>query len=493
MLYVGFPVTEADALLRDAMKSVVVAKTGNMFVIGTRDEERGVYILSRGGKRDGENIWEVKGADGRPIVQEIVRKAMAAESGSSIFTTYPWIEPGDAQPRNMLAVASYYDSRGWVVGTSCYEDDILDTQKTLITFTDELLGMVKGVLAQIGNAIRGVAGTVVCLTLLSIAAGAWIGRGICRPLAETVRILESSDLSTRLPIRSNDEVGQMAAAVNRMLETISVTIRQIAQNALSLASSSEQLTSASRTLGSNAEGTAAQAGAVAAACEEVSCNIGTVATGVEEMTASIREIAKNSNEAAQVASGAVKMAATASEIIAKLGQSSAEIGEVVKAITAVAQQTNLLALNATIEAARAGEAGKGFAVVANEVKELAKETAKATEEIGTKIGAIQSHTKDAVEAITQISVIIQKINDIQNSNAGSVEEQSATTNEMSRNAAEAARGGQEIAQNISGVAQTAGVTTTIAAETLQASQQLARLSSQLSQLVGQYKLEAKPS
>ncbi len=170
-----------------------------------------------------------------------------------------------------------------------------------------------------------------------------------------------------------------------------------------------------------------------AATEQVNRNLQTVATGAEEMSATIKEIAKNASEAARVASEAVKSAATTNATVSKLGDSSVEIGQVIKVITSIAQQTNLLALNATIEAARAGEAGKGFAVVANEVKELAKQTAKATEDISQKINAIQGDTKSAVDAIGNISGIINQINDISNTIATAVEEQSATTNEMSRN------------------------------------------------------------
>jgi methyl-accepting chemotaxis protein len=165
-------------------------------------------------------------------------------------------------------------------------------------------------------------------------------------------------------------------------------------------------------MSSNAEETSAQSHAVSAASEQVSKSTQTVATGIEEMDASIREIAKNASDAARVATTAVKVAEATNAKIAKLGESSLEIGNVIKVITSIAQQTNLLALNATIEAARAGEAGKGFAVVANEVKELAKETAKATEEISLKIAAIQSDTQGAVEAIDQISTVINQINDI---------------------------------------------------------------------------------
>ena len=205
------------------------------------------------------------------------------------------------------------------------------------------------------------------------------------------------------------------------------------------------------------------------------------------MTSSIKEIAKNSSEAVNIANSAVKISSDADNTVSKLAQSSMEIGEIIKVITSIAEQTNLLSLNATIEAARAGESGKGFAVVANEVKELAKETAKATKDIASKIEAIQADAKNAVDAIGQISMTIEKINDIQGSNAGAVEEQSATTNEMSRNVSDAAKGSQEIAQNISGVAQAAAGTSSAAGDALQAAQDLAKLSSELQNLIARFK------
>jgi methyl-accepting chemotaxis protein len=181
-------------------------------------------------------------------------------------------------------------------------------------------------------------------------------------------------------------------------------------------------------------------------------NVASVASAAEQMQASIREIAKNANESARVAKHAVSVAQTTNETVKKLGESSQEIGNVIKVITSIAQQTNLLALNATIEAARAGEAGKGFAVVANEVKELAKQTAKATEEISQKIQAIQADTHGAVKAIEEIGAIINQINDIANSIASAVEEQTVTTNEIGRSVQEASKGVGEIAKNIAGVA-----------------------------------------
>jgi len=265
------------------------------------------------------------------------------------------------------------------------------------------------------------------------------------------------------------------------------TMEIVSQNSQALSSASEELSATSQQMVSNAEETSTQAGVVSAAAEQVSKNVQTVATATEEMSASIREIAKNAQDAAKVASTAVKAAETTNATITKLGESSAEIGKVIKVITSIAQQTNLLALNATIEAARAGEAGKGFAVVANEVKELAKETAKATEDISQKIEAIQGDTKSAVLAIAEIGTIINKINDYQNTIASAVEEQTATTNEITRNVSEASKGSTEIAQNIIGVAEAAKSTSLGASDTQKASCELSRMASELQEVVSSSK------
>jgi methyl-accepting chemotaxis protein len=259
--------------------------------------------------------------------------------------------------------------------------------------------------------------------------------------------------------------------------------KQIDGTAQTLAASSEELTAVSTQMSANAEETSAQANVVAAAAEEVSKNIETVATAAEEMSASIKEISSNTTEAAKIAGDAVRVAESTNATMSKLEKSSAEIGQVIKVITSIAQQTNLLALNATIEAARAGEAGKGFAVVANEVKELAKQTAKATEDIGQRIETIQGDTRGAVDAIGKISGIIAQINDIQNTIAGAVEEQTATTNEIVRNVAEAAKGSSDIAQNISGVAQAAQSTSQGAGDARKASTELSELAGSLKALL----------
>ena len=264
-------------------------------------------------------------------------------------------------------------------------------------------------------------------------------------------------------------------------------VHGIADNTTSLAGASEELTSVSQQMSSNAEQTTAQANVVSSAAEQVSQNAQTVSSGVENITASIREISESANEAARVASESVRVASAANDRITKLGQSSSEIGEVIKVITSIAEQTNLLALNATIEAARAGEAGKGFAVVANEVKELAHETGRATEDIRQKIDAIQDDTGEAVEAIGKIGTIINKISDFQNTIASAVEQQTSTTCEISRNVSEAAIGSAEIAQNITQVVSAAESTAEGAGNMQMSALELARMAADLRSLVEQYR------
>jgi methyl-accepting chemotaxis protein len=335
---------------------------------------------------------------------------------------------------------------------------------------------------------------LVTLLAACVAVALVIRSTVIKPLMGVKGVLQKladGDLTHRVDVDSSDEVGQMAGALNVTVERIAEVVKAIGEESVNVANASEEFSAVSQQISANSEETSAQANTVSTATEQVNRGLQTVATATEQMSASIREIAKNATEAAKVADNAMKTAQETNVIVAKLGESSAEIGQVIKVITSIAQKTDLLALNATVEAARAGEVGAGFAVVANEVKELAKQTAAATEDISGKIEKIQGDAKGAVEAIGQISGVIGQVNNISGTIATAVEEQSATTTEMSRSVAEAARGAGEVAHNIQGVAEAAQSTSHGATDSQKAARSLAEMSTHLRGLVDRFKLEGQ--
>ncbi|GEA85872.1 MAG: methyl-accepting chemotaxis protein [Cellulomonas sp.] len=339
-------------------------------------------------------------------------------------------------------------------------------------------------LAVVGG--TGIAAVVVLLL------AAFLTRSITRPInALTGRLREiadgDGDLTQRVDSARDDEVGALATVFNRFVENIATLVRQIGETAATSSAAAQELSVIAADMTGQSVDAANQATAAAAAAEQISSNVQVVAAAGEEMGVSIQEIARSASSASEAGRTAVSSTDQANVSISRLGESSAAIGGVVTLINTIAQQTNLLALNATIEAARAGEAGKGFAVVAGEVKELAQQTAQATEEITSRITQIQSDVDLAVAAIETTTQVIARVNDHQGSIAGAVEQQSATTSSMAANVAEAAVGATSIADNVRSIAENAKFTVGNIDQVRSSADELARNSQHLDELVGRFK------
>ncbi|MBN2448158.1 MAG: methyl-accepting chemotaxis protein [Phycisphaerae bacterium] len=325
--------------------------------------------------------------------------------------------------------------------------------------------------------------------LTAIGFATWIGRSIrgsVRKVSFAVQGLAACDLTRSANIDSRDELGVMGRDLDQAITAVADTVSDLAGTATALSTAALQLSKVSDELNTGAGEASGRAGSAANAAEQISSNVQSVAAGSEQMTASIREIATTSTQAAQVASESMEIARTTSAQISELGQASTEIGDVVKLITSIAEQTNLLALNATIEAARAGEAGKGFAVVASEVKDLAQETARATEDITVKILAIQQRSAGASTAIARIEQVIGQISDYSTTIASAVEEQSATTNEMARSISDAARSSGQVQASFAAVSEVTEATSDAARSSKEAADDLSALAVKLNALVGRF-------
>ncbi len=386
--------------------------------------------------------------------------------------------------------------------TTAFWKEYFAVSKPAISAAADALDALQVVETDTGKSVNATAMQVrrdrvtwsVILILVALALGTGVGyalaRSIVGPLRRMAQVLDaigSGDLTQHAGLSGKDELGAMSTALDGATSVLRSAMDTIAHAAHDLSGAATELTGSSGEIATAAAQTSTRSESVSTAAGEVSGNVQAVASAAAQMDASIREIASTAQGAARIGEQATQVITATNQTVSKLGESSAEIGNVLKLITSIAEQTNLLALNATIEAARAGDAGKGFAVVADEVKQLAQETARATEDISGRIDAIQRDTTDAVSAIGEIAEIIRQLGDYQTTIASAVEEQTATTTDITTSVSLAARGSGEIANDIRTVAEAAETTTASVGATRSAAQSLASMSDQLKQTVSRFR------
>ena len=463
-----------------------------------------VNIVDTAHKTRNGNITFAQAGENIKAAREKIKAAWAAYTGRPLDAEEA---KGAAELKPLLALADQaverlqgFVDRQWRAGVGNFTinemypviDPVSDRVGQLVDYSLRAARQDYARVQASAQRDRIILWTVVLTSVFSsIVLGLLLNRSITAPImaaAGAVQAASRGDLTQEVSVRSTDEIGEMSRNLVTLFGSLRGSISEIIGKAQLLNGSADSLNDISSQMSASSEETVSQANVVSAASEEISVTVAQVVNGADQMLASIREISKNANDSAIVSRNAVATAERTSATVARLGQSSEEIGKVIKVITSIAEQTNLLALNATIEAARAGESGKGFAVVANEVKELAKATAKATEEISQRIEAIQGDTRGAVEAITEISAVITRINDFTTTIASAVEEQTNTTNEMARNLGEASRGVTDITSNISGVAQAAHGVSVCAQQTKTAAFDLQGAAGVLRDLMAQYKV-----
>ncbi|MBM2623015.1 methyl-accepting chemotaxis protein [Actinoplanes sp. LDG1-06] len=436
-LFAGVPQAGALTDLTEAVAAGEVGRNGWVAVVSTAPADAGRIVATTiEGGAEGVDL-SATDATGRKYVEEIVTRAPGLTDGEVWRTTYQLPGSAGAPAGPTTTSVTYYAPYQWAIAIGGYDADAAGPVTAVRDGRQEMLvifGVAAVLLALIGGAVAAVFARRISSRLRRLTGG--------------LSRLAHRDLTVTVPVEGADEIAVAGAELNSAAAELRAVMVEVTSASHDVTSTAGQVAATGGELAGSAEAAAGRAGTVNHAAESVSTVVQTVAAGADEMGASIREISSNAQDAAEAGRDGVGLTAAAAGVIGELRDSTTKIADVVRLIASIAEQTNLLALNATIEAARAGETGKGFAVVANEVKELAQETARATEDVTARVAAIEGDTTRAVDAIEAITARIAQVNDYQTAIAAAVEEQAATTAEMARNIAEVASGSRDIAEGI---------------------------------------------
>lgn len=504
-LFTAIPDTDVRQRLVDTLQTLTIAKTGYPYVLNARADDKGRYVVSFQGKRNGELILDARDASGRAFIREIVETAVTLPPNGKATAHYPWKNKDDTEARWKTARYVYFEPWDWVIAVGSYDEEFFGTVSTIEAQHRAMLNQTL---------------LVACLAL--VIAGltiVYFSGKLTQSMQETLAIVNSvadGDLSHELIQRRTDEIGQFAQGVETMRRHLRDIIQSLDLNAQQVETSSDRLSDAAHRSANGAEELTAQAKTVSGAGDELSSTMqamtadavrvtratDAVSASIKQMHASAEEVAHHCEQESKIAREASLQAEAARGFMNQLDQAAQEVGTIVHLISRIADQTNLLALNASIEAANAGAAGKGFNVVANEVKALARQTTQATKQIEDQIKGFQQTTQRSVEEIERVVVTIREVNTIAESIASAAERQSSTTEALAHNMHETAQAtasithkieagaqaARDVSQNIRGVSVVANEVSEGASLNSTTSDELAQISHHMRTLTTRFKL-----